>query len=304
MHLSIKYAMQYIKRNTPTFISTVIMTSITVVLLNFFLFLAYSAYQLGVYLQKQQKVSVLFEPLTPTEEIKKLVEEIKIYPAVANIEVTDSARLEDESLKQLGVDPKTFKRTQQSKENIIPIIRIHLKPDVSHKDLIYALKQEEASNPKVIQIIYFEKLVERINKITRAIKITGATTLGLLALITIYLIHMSIKMSIYQAREEIHTMKLLGAKSKLIVLPFAIQGGIVGIIGTIGGIMFIILLMLPLLFDSYTKLIARIFLQILPPITYKDLLFYSATEILTIALFTFIISYATAKKFILHIKEH
>ncbi len=294
----IRYTFQYLKRNRPLAISTLIMVGITIAILNIFLIIAFSIYQIGLYIQKQQKVSILFEPLTPQEEIEKLVEEIKKFPSVNSIQVTDSARLESESLKQLGINPTQLKTddTQTDKESILPIIRIQLKPQVPHDDLIKALKNEEKANPKIIQVIYFEELVSRINKIIRAIKLAGSIMVGFLTLISVYLIYLTMGFTIYQSSEEIKTMQLIGTPAKVIIMPFALQGALIGAFGTLVGHVILLILSTPFIIEKYLRLFASLLLQFVPSVSAGKIIAILLSEAFIIGLITFIISYGSSKR--------
>jgi len=295
-----RYSLQYIKRNKPIVVSTTIMVAITIAILNIFLLMAVTVYQIGVYLQKQQKISVLFEPLTPVEEINELVKEIEKFDAVRYVEITDSARLENESLSNLGIDSSAVKPTQNNiqgnRETILPIVRIHLKTGVDYKPLLNALKDEEKSNPKIIQIVYFEKLAQRINRLTRAIKIAGGTVVGLLALITVYLIYITMGFAILQSREEIKTLKLIGSPKNTILLPFAILGAIIGALGTLGGNLILLVGSIPFMVEPYLKLLASLLARFLDFLTPQNLAIFVAAEVLAITLITFIISYGASLK--------
>ncbi len=294
----IRYTFQYLKRNRPLAISTLIMVGITIAILNIFMIIAFSIYQIGLYIQRQQKVSILFEPLTPQEEIENLVEEIKKFPSVNSIQVTDSARLESESLKQLGINPTQLKTddTQTDKESILPIIRIQLKPQVPHDDLIKALKNEEKANPKIIQVIYFEELVSRINKIIRAIKLAGSIMVGFLTLISVYLIYLTMGFTIYQSSEEIKTMQLIGTPAKVIIMPFALQGALIGAVGTLVGHVILLILSTPFIIEKYLRLFASLLLQFVPSVSPGKIIAILLSEALIIGLITFIISYGSSKR--------
>ncbi len=294
----IRYTFQYLKRNRPLAISTLIMVGITIAILNIFMIIAFSIYQIGLYIQRQQKVSILFEPLTPQEEIENLVEEIKKFPSVNSIQVTDSARLESESLKQLGINPTQLKTddTQTDKESILPIIRIQLKPQVPHDDLIKALKNEEKANPKIIQVIYFEELVSRINKIIRAIKLAGSIMVGFLTLISVYLIYLTMGFTIYQSSEEIKTMQLIGTPAKVIIMPFALQGALIGAVGTLVGHVILLILSTPFIIEKYLRLFASLLLQFVPWVSPGKIIAILLSEALIIGLITFIISYGSSKR--------
>lgn len=73
-----------------------------------------------------------------------------------------------------------------------------------------------------------------IGKILKIVKILAYIVLPL---ISVLIVSNSIKLSIYSKRQEIKTMKLIGAADRMIYFPFMIQGVFIGILGgTVGAL--------------------------------------------------------------------
>ena len=94
-----------------------------------------------------------------------------------------------------------------------------------------AEKLKEISNVETVR--YGEGTVEEI---VSAFDIIEKITLGIvvaLALVTIFLISNTIKLTIYSRKSEIEIMRLVGASNTAIKLPFLFEGAILGIVGSI-----------------------------------------------------------------------
>ena len=73
--------------------------------------------------------------------------------------------------------------------------------------------------------------------ISKILKIINVLAYIVLPLISVLIVSNSIKLSLYSKKQEIKTMKLIGATDKMISLPFMIQGVFIGILGgTVGAL--------------------------------------------------------------------
>jgi cell division transport system permease protein len=76
-------------------------------------------------------------------------------------------------------------------------------------------------------------VVDKIIKITNAIKWIGTIVLIILIGVSLFLIGNTIKITVYSRRKEIGIMKYIGATDWFIRWPFIIEGIVIGIIGAI-----------------------------------------------------------------------
>jgi cell division transport system permease protein len=73
---------------------------------------------------------------------------------------------------------------------------------------------------EIHEVVYFENLVENINAIIPKIGFALLIIASILTLISIFLIHNSIKLALFSQRFLIRSMQLMGAKSSFIRWPF------------------------------------------------------------------------------------
>ncbi|HAH87810.1 MAG: permease-like cell division protein FtsX [Armatimonadota bacterium] len=76
--------------------------------------------------------------------------------------------------------------------------------------------------------------VEQVMRLTNLIKLIGGIAVGLLFLVTAFIVGNTIRMTVYARRREIRIMQLVGATNWFIRMPFVLEGTILGTIG--GGI--------------------------------------------------------------------
>jgi len=98
------------------------------------------------------------------------------------------------------------------------------------------------NNKYLDDIEYGQKWLYRFITFFEILKITGLVLGGFLFLFTLFIISNTIKLMVYNRREEIEIMKLVGATNLFIKLPFCIEGIFQGIIGASFALTFLFIL--------------------------------------------------------------
>lgn len=88
-------------------------------------------------------------------------------------------------------------------------------------------------NPNVIQINYFHDLVYAIARASKILQIAGFAVVGLLGLLSIFMISNTIKLTVMARQCEVAVMKYIGASDIIVSAPFLIEGLIFGFIGAV-----------------------------------------------------------------------
>lgn len=114
-------------------------------------------------------------------------------------------------------------------------------------DKISALNEKYPAEP-ILRVKYGEGTVETLFKITRTVRNIGFIFVAGLALMSMFLISNTIRVTILARRREIGIMKLVGATNSFIRWPFFIEGALIGLLGSI--------ITVGLLFVGYQRLYA------------------------------------------------
>jgi len=116
-----------------------------------------------------------------------------------------------------------------------------------------------------IQFVYHpEEAASRISDTTTMIRDIMTFFAAVLMLLAIFLIHNTIKITIYSRKDELSIMRLVGASVGHITFPFLIEGLIIGVIGAIFPILFI-LVGYRLLYDFSGGMFAIYIFQLVDP---------------------------------------
>lgn len=96
---------------------------------------------------------------------------------------------------------------------------------------ILAFNENDDSKP-IVSVKYGQGYVEKLFRITNAVRNVGLVIVAGLAVMAMFLISTTIKMTILARRREIGIMKLVGATNNFIRWPFFIEGVVIGLAGS------------------------------------------------------------------------
>lgn len=83
------------------------------------------------------------------------------------------------------------------------------------------------------QIMYYKDVVEKLLKITNFIHVAGLIIIGILILISMFVVGNTIKLTVIARSKEINIMKYVGATNWFIRWPFLIEGMMLGLFGSL-----------------------------------------------------------------------
>lgn len=124
-----------------------------------------------------------------------------------------------------------FERTSNNLADIVIIEAI----DINSLD---RLETELLQHPYLQDVQHPAAAAAAVSATTNAIRVVMMGFAGVLMLLAIFLIHNTIKITIYSRQEELSIMRLVGASIGHITFPFVIEGLIIGVIGAIIPILF------------------------------------------------------------------
>ncbi len=88
-------------------------------------------------------------------------------------------------------------------------------------------------------VSYSGDLAETLTRVRRVVLTVGGWVIGILLLVSLFIISNTIKLTVYSRRLEIYIMKSVGATNSFIRLPFVVEGMVLGLIS--GGLSYGIL---------------------------------------------------------------
>ena len=85
----------------------------------------------------------------------------------------------------------------------------------------------------VVEVQYYEEIMENFLKASNAVKQFGGIVIGFLLIICLVLISNTIKTRVYSKKEEIQVIKYIGGSNRFVIAPFIVEGGIIGLFGSL-----------------------------------------------------------------------
>ena len=172
----------------------------------------------------EQNVVVAFADADCTEEeITQLEEKIKSITNVASVE----HRSKDQLLEEMADSMPGAIFEDLKEDNPLQDAFIIAFSDLSKFDATLMQIQEI---PHVEDVKNNAELAGQLTKIRQVVLAVGGWIIGILLLVSLFIIANTIKLTVYNRRLEIYIMKSVGATRAFIRTPFVIEGVVLGIL--------------------------------------------------------------------------
>ncbi len=173
--------------------------------------------------QTNQVMAYIDETLTEAEA-RSITTEINMIDNVHLVEFkTREEALEDFINKNgndeafSGLDAQTFRHR----------IIITLEDNSQMRDTVKEIRKVRG----VADTMAFYEIAEGFSMLQNLLQVVGAAIIVALLVVSLLIISNTIKMAMYDRRDEIAIMKMVGATNGFIRLPFVVQGFLLGMIG-------------------------------------------------------------------------
>jgi cell division transport system permease protein len=215
---------------TATLIMIVTLTILTLILILFSL-TSFAVHNV----QERVDVSIYFKSQVSEDQIQTIRKDLEKLPQIASVNYVSSAEAL-ELFKQRHInDPLITESLAQLTENPLPpTIQIKAKELDQYPEIVSELQKSEYQ--QFIRDVNFEDnriVIERLSKILDIVKRAGLALAIVFALIAVLVIFNTIRLTIYNRREEVEIMRLVGATSWYIRWPFIIESMLYGIAASI-----------------------------------------------------------------------
>jgi len=232
------------KRNSALSLATVFIVVLTIFVITF-LFLFQGATRFLVSgLQEKVDISVYFKEDSPEEEIIKAQDEISEIPEVKNVEYVSRRQALETFVQKHKDDPLLMESLKEVGANPF-LASLNIKAGEAEQYEQLANFLENSSFKDIIQKVdYYQRrpVIERLFSITSTINKTGVVITTVLVLISFLVAFNTIRLAIYNSREEIKIQRLVGASNWFIRGPFLAQGLISGLLATVVTVLLFLLI--------------------------------------------------------------
>ncbi|MEK7124496.1 MAG: permease-like cell division protein FtsX [Patescibacteria group bacterium] len=207
---------------------------ITTLLVTFIFFMQGVSDFLVTNIKNKIDVTAYFKADTQEQDILRVKEEIlQISPEIKNVEYISKQKAFEDFTQKHRDNVVLSKALLEVGDNpFLPSLNINTTGSALAYEQVSEVLQKEQYNPFIEKVDFSQKkdTIEKIFSITSSIKKFGIGLAILLVLVAVLVVFNTIKLVIDRAKEEISTMKIVGASGWFIKSPFIIQGALFGFI--------------------------------------------------------------------------
>jgi cell division transport system permease protein len=188
--------------------------------------LFFVASDMGVYVKENINLSVILsDETTPTDRIRiqKYLEGAIYTKSVEYVSKDDALK---DHIASLGENPKEFLGYNPLKASL----EVKLKAAYANPDSVAVIENKLKTFSNINQTAYQKDLVSLVNENIRKVSYVLLGLAIALLLVSVTLIHNTVRISVYSNRFLINTMKLVGASKGFIRKPYLIRGVINGLV--------------------------------------------------------------------------
>ena len=224
------------RRIVNAYISSVISISLVLLLVGVAGLLLVNARSVSDYFKENMQVSVMLNPDVPDDRASGFLSELEMMPFIRSTEFISKEQGAEEMSELLGEDfLKVFDTAP------IPVsIDVTLDAAYVSADSLEVVRKTIMASPLVDEVVYQQSLVEALNANLSKISSVLAVFIVLLLFISFVLINNTVRLSVFDKRFVIHTMKMVGATRSFIRAPFLVQAFFQGIFAAIMAIIMLL----------------------------------------------------------------
>jgi cell division transport system permease protein len=187
-------------------------------------------------------VSVYLKDSVTPEQTQTLLHQIKALPSVQSVQYLDKAQALQQYVSQNAGNTQLEQAVDET-NNPLPAT-IHIKPNnLNQVDQI----RDFVSRPSIVKLQSDptqdsgdqRAAIDKITHATDILRRVGVSAVIIFAVISVLIIFNTIQMAIFNRRDELQIMRLLGASTGYIRGPFVVESIIYGVLSAIASVLII-----------------------------------------------------------------
>ncbi|MGE5393063.1 MAG: permease-like cell division protein FtsX [Candidatus Saccharibacteria bacterium] len=186
-------------------------------------------------IQDKVGITVYFNNQTSDKEIGDIKAELEGMPEIKNIEFIPKTVAKDKFMEAHKNEPlllETLKEFQDS-DNPLPNSFAIKANELTDYAKIATTLTGDRYQPYFSRVRDNSKVIDRLYKITDTITRLGIILTTVFVLVTLMVMFNTIRLTIYNRRQEVEIMRLVGATNWYIRWPFIIEGVMYGVFATL-----------------------------------------------------------------------
>ena len=206
-------------------ITSAISTSMVLILLGLVVLLSLTARVVADSVKENLTVTVVLDDEVNNADAHVLLDSLSAKRYVSHIDYISREQALQEQIESMGIDPTEFLGANPFSISM----EINVKPEYSSADSLLWISDELRATKLVADVLYQKDLVESLNRNLQRASFFMLVVALLLVIISLSLINNTVRLSVFNHRFVLYTMKLVGARWSFIRRPFLVRGFWVGV---------------------------------------------------------------------------
>ena len=175
-------------------------------------------------IEKEAEINIYYSEALNNEEISKLIDDIKSVEGIGDVKLVDE---EESYLRMKDILGDEAHILELFEDNpFSPFIEVQI--NIAESDIILE-KLNEIENVEYIRDN--KRVLDRLYDIVSVLEFIGILAVVAVGISTLMVVSHIIRQGIYNNRDQINTLKLLGAPQPFIDFPFVLEGLFLTLIG-------------------------------------------------------------------------
>ena len=216
------------KNKKSTGASLMIMCA-TMIIFGIFLTLGENINHFVKEVESAQGIQVFIKNEATEEQVEELGDKLRKIDGVSKTEFVSKEQALNQMKEKFG-DKKDLLEGYEGENNIFTASYVVTLTDLN---LSQTVQDQILTLENVKKITSKDETIETLINLANGIKIVTGVILGLLIIISVFIIANTIKLTVHARRKEISIMKYVGATNGFIRWPFIVEGMIIGVFASI-----------------------------------------------------------------------
>lgn len=176
--------------------------------------------------EEVNEIRISLEENLTEEESVDIESKLKKINGVTNIEYQTKEEAFDNMKDSFGEEQHLLEGIKNPLDNYYIVT-------IEDSNSIKSIANKVEKIDGVIDIQYYQDIMENFLQASNTIKQFGSILIGFLLIVCLVLISNTIKARVYSKKDEIQVIKYIGGSNRFVVIPFIIEGCIIGLFGAI-----------------------------------------------------------------------
>lgn len=225
-----------LRRDKGLTVATILIMTLTLFLTSIFSVVSLTANSLLGFLESRPQITVFFKTDLSEEKIRELEKELKERTDVAAVNYISK---EDAFKFYLG--------QHQSEQSLLESVSSDIFPPAleiksGRIEDLSIIAETMSKKEGVEEVVFYRDVINTFKSWVDASRLMGLSLISVLSFISLFIILITVGMTIRSRSEEIEIMRLLGATEGYVRLPFLTQGSIYGLVSGLLSTLVLILL--------------------------------------------------------------